>query len=246
MGKAAVDLPDPLQTSSGADRGRALTSTDDLLAQLAGEEIDRLLAEVEDGAAAPAAPTPAHAPSPAPVKPPAFLFDDPAPPAAPATDVPALPDEPGQQPDLARDAADLNAELDAIFGAAAAPSAALPAAAGSSQAIAPVPAPGLDADLNETSAAERAGLNAPAASAAAHAPAPAPRVAPAPMPPPARVAAPEGDTAPLPIYLKPLEWINAPLESCPQPVRDFVGKAAIITLANAAAILIYVLLFRRG
>ena len=32
MGKAAVDLPDPLQTSSGADRGRALTSTDDLLA----------------------------------------------------------------------------------------------------------------------------------------------------------------------------------------------------------------------
>jgi len=55
MGKAAIDLPDPLSPPEAA---KPLTSTDDLLAQLAGEEIDRLLAEVDEqaAAAAPAAP----------------------------------------------------------------------------------------------------------------------------------------------------------------------------------------------
>ena len=37
MGKAALDLPDPLQAAPGEAR----TSADDLLAQLAGDEIDR-------------------------------------------------------------------------------------------------------------------------------------------------------------------------------------------------------------
>jgi hypothetical protein len=246
MGKAAVDLPDPLQTSSGPDRGRALTSTDDLLAQLAGEEIDRLLAEVEDAAPAPAEPAPAPAPSAAP---PAFLLETPSPTPASTAAVPPVIDEPAPQPDLARDAADLNAELDAIFGAAA--------AAPPSPAVLHPPQPGVsaagpDADSADTSAAERAGLMAPAAAAAAGSPRSQPAAAPAAAitasaPAPARAAAaPEPDAGPLPIYLRPLEWINAPLESCPQPVRDFVGKAAIITLANAAAILIYVLLFRRG
>lgn len=50
MGQAAVDLPDtPAPPSASA------ASTDDLLAQMAGEEIDRLLAEADDrpdGAAA--------------------------------------------------------------------------------------------------------------------------------------------------------------------------------------------------
>jgi len=43
MGQAAVDLPDPLESPPPA----AKTSTDDLLSQLAGDEIDRLLAEAE-------------------------------------------------------------------------------------------------------------------------------------------------------------------------------------------------------
>src|SRR5690348_6285231 len=43
MGKATADLPDPLTASEGP--GNA--GTDDLLAQLAGEEIDRLLAEAQ-------------------------------------------------------------------------------------------------------------------------------------------------------------------------------------------------------
>ena len=65
MGKAAVDLPDPLQAT---EVGKPLTSTDDLLAQLAGDEIDRLLAEVDDTppsapAVQPAAPRPAHEPA---------------------------------------------------------------------------------------------------------------------------------------------------------------------------------------
>src|SRR5690242_14673870 len=43
MGKATVDLPDPLDKASagGAD------SADDLLSQLAGDEIDRLLSQAE-------------------------------------------------------------------------------------------------------------------------------------------------------------------------------------------------------
>src|SRR4051812_28387317 len=43
MGQAALDLPDPLQNHAKIGGPRA----DDLLAPLAGEEIDRLLAEAE-------------------------------------------------------------------------------------------------------------------------------------------------------------------------------------------------------
>jgi len=43
MGKAALDLPDPLQSPPEGPKA----STDELLAQLAGDEIDRLLAEAE-------------------------------------------------------------------------------------------------------------------------------------------------------------------------------------------------------
>jgi hypothetical protein len=64
MGKATVDLPDPMDVS--ADTGSA--GTDDLLAQLAGEEIDRLIAESDNDSTpataadrAPRAVTPANA-----------------------------------------------------------------------------------------------------------------------------------------------------------------------------------------
>ena len=53
------------------------------------------------------------------------------------------------------------------------------------------------------------------------------------------------DEQTVPIYLKPLEWLNAPLAACPESVRDLLGKAAIITLANAIAVLVYVLMFRK-
>lgn len=62
MGTATVDLPDPLNPPLPAESGVA--STDDLLAQMAGEEIDRLLAEQEgEHLAAPAAPVRVPAPS---------------------------------------------------------------------------------------------------------------------------------------------------------------------------------------
>ena len=49
----------------------------------------------------------------------------------------------------------------------------------------------------------------------------------------------------LPIYLKPLEWLSAPLEICPDALRELIGKIALLTTFNAAAVLLYVLIFRR-
>ena len=56
----------------------------------------------------------------------------------------------------------------------------------------------------------------------------------------------DDDAASLPIYLKPLAWINAPLDACSDSVRQAIGKVAIITLVNAVAVFLYVLIFRRG
>ena len=253
MGKAAVDLPDPLQ--SPPDAGRPLTSTDDLLAQLAGEEIDRLLAEVDDTpssspavtpAATPAAPLPPALAAALPVSsPPPSVPSGPAPSladldVAAASPLPAdvaelhdaapILDETEAKAVLARNSADLTEELDALFSAARLAPHPDPSAAA---------APGIE-QSHETTVAERAGLAAHASEARIQAPSAkaAPSVAAA--------ADEEAEPGPLPLYLRPLEWINAPLESCPAPVRDFVGKAAIVTLVNAAAILLYVMLFRRA
>ena len=49
----------------------------------------------------------------------------------------------------------------------------------------------------------------------------------------------------IPIYLKPLVWLNAPLEMLPEGLRDALGKIAILTLANAVAVFAYVVLFRK-
>ena len=64
MGQAAVDLPDPLDAQSTANAA----GMDDLLAQLAGDEIDRLLAEAE-------AETPRRPETPPPPAPPAGRSD---------------------------------------------------------------------------------------------------------------------------------------------------------------------------
>ena len=251
-GKPAVDLPDPLQTPS--DVGKPLTSTDDLLAQLAGEEIDRLLAEVDDQAGA-AAPMPALAPrSNAGPSSPIDLDGTPDPvveaPAAIPTD-----DEIAGRLAAAPDQPDVTAELDAFFrvAARAAPDAKEPAGAKEPALLPAAPVvtreDAASNDFLETSADERAGLRAPAAdvfparppestaAAAVAAPAATTRHA---------AARSESASDDLPAYLKPLEWINAPLEKCPSALRDFIGKAAIITLVNAAAVLAYVMIFRRG
>jgi len=44
---------------------------------------------------------------------------------------------------------------------------------------------------------------------------------------------------PLPVYFKPLVWINAPLASCPEKTRQALGKIGIVTFVNALAVLTY-------
>jgi len=219
MGKAALDLPDPLQAAPGEAR----TSADDLLAQLAGDEIDRLLAEAEAG-------EPKAARAPFHVGPPPNPKDEvetpAAPPQAPVVDAPPVAESPAVEAEPPPPTIDDAAEMDALFSAAVAKDEAA-AAAAVAQGVA-------EADA-ETSAAERAGLATPAGVAS---PAAAPKSA-------GPLSSDEYDDAPLPFYLRPLEWLNAPLAILPQPVRDVVGKIAIVTLLNAAAILAYVLVVRR-
>jgi hypothetical protein len=59
------------------------------------------------------------------------------------------------------------------------------------------------------------------------------------------VEAPVADSDSLPFPLRPLEWLSAPLEACPESLREVIGKVAIVTLVNAVAVLAYVLLFRK-
>jgi hypothetical protein len=48
----------------------------------------------------------------------------------------------------------------------------------------------------------------------------------------------------LPLILRPLVWINAPLDPWPERLRDVIGKIGVMTLINALAVIAYVLLFR--
>ena len=45
----------------------------------------------------------------------------------------------------------------------------------------------------------------------------------------------------VPVYLKPLVWMNRPLDRSPA-ARDLVGKIALLTLLNAGGLLVYVAL----
>jgi hypothetical protein len=49
----------------------------------------------------------------------------------------------------------------------------------------------------------------------------------------------------IPFYLKPLIWMNIPLENRPLLVRQMLGRAAIVTLVNALAVLTYVFFFKK-
>jgi hypothetical protein len=53
------------------------------------------------------------------------------------------------------------------------------------------------------------------------------------------------DDEPAPLWLRPLMWLNAPLDQCPEAVRELIGKIAILTIFNAIAVMIYVVFFRR-
>lgn len=194
MGQAAVDLPDtPTPPPASA------ASTDDLLAQMAGEEIDRLLAEANSDAPPPAPVAQAAPPA---IKGSAFT-----------TDGPGLIER-----------AELGGVLDGISGDSGPdPVAELAASSHGSAAGVDTHADPL-AEEDAAASAERGALNLSArgqlnADAAASG---------------------AGDS----LLLRILAWINSPLDSCSDYVREAIGKIALLTAVNAISVLAYILFFR--
>ena len=260
MGQVAIDLPDPLNSSTPTPA----PGVDDLLAQLAGEEIDRLLAEADVERPAPPAvlvitpeglqpPPTATAPPPAPISnasavalapsavDPAQIAPEPSP-AAP----PPPPAAPLAQADVEELDARVAQELNSLFTELDSEKPAPPAAK-------PAPPPAANAPDSATETAVAAVL-------AAAAPTPSDPVAQAAelekqmlsktlmdaLGSPAEVQnATSGKSINLSFLLKPLEWINAPLAACSDALREALGKVAIMTLFNALAILLYVLFLRK-
>jgi hypothetical protein len=222
MGKAVADLPDVITEDAAAvdslaKAGHEIPGVDDLLAQMAGEEIDRLLAEADATREALPPEKPAEKFPPVIPKPPAAAFAEPSiSPIAPrsvdvvASVVEALPTSPaGVDLESATTPAERSALDEPVATAIAAAAAAAPATA-----------PPVDAGVFESPASGEQPAAADAELAV-------------------------GDDDSMPLYLKPLVWLNAPLALLPETVRELVGKVALLTLFNATAVLIYVILFRK-
>lgn len=210
MGQATADLPPPTPQQPGAP-----TSADDLLSQLAGEEIDKLLAEADAPQPAPSVPV-AHVEQ-------AQVFpslDSPHRNAGPVAAVitsekPVKPEPQPAVPEVTLSATELDAALEAVTQSAM-------------SAIESLPTP----------AAPIASPPAPSERAALHMPDPPAEERSAPV-------SPDDDSEAVPLYLKPLEWISAPLMLVPESWRDIVGRIAIITFFNAVAVLVYLFFFRK-
>ena len=228
MGKS-IDLPDPLESASSTPLGNA----DDLLAQLAGEEVDRLLAEADAEERPADAATPAPPAAEAPIQDQLdALFSEIATPNAAAPLEPA----PGQPAPAAAPATEMAVRpIVAEDALAATPPAAPDADIAATALAAATPATSRSSAELETTSAERHALAEP--EPADEMPATGELMA---------LAAPAEDDAPLPMYLKPLEWMNAPFAFLPQGARDALGQIAIFTLVNAVAVLIYVFVFRKS
>jgi hypothetical protein len=255
VGQVAVDLPDPLESPSPV----ALSDTDDLLAQLADEEIDRLLAESERQSqshaeiaqplpgketpptiAQPIATTPAR--TGAATQPVQEEGDSPPPSDAPAPGQTVAQPAPVSPQGAALSTPEVNAQLDKLF-----------------NELHQEPPARADQPASVAVAAAPQPQQTPAQAPPAFAEQPPPKIAqqavaeqPTPSSPPDAAAvldyassAATQENLPLPWVLRPLEWINAPLAMCPPSVRQILGKAAIITLVNSVGIIVYVLLFRR-
>ncbi|HEY7115334.1 MAG TPA: hypothetical protein VH475_02045 [Tepidisphaeraceae bacterium] len=301
MAQTAVDLPDPMEESGD---GGAPNSADDLLSQLAGEEIDRLLAQADElgvpeprnvdrpADPAPAARTAPAAPAPATPGPTTAATETAADPILDATEA-ALDDlfkelkddaaasdsadpAPAPKPQAARTGEKDKAEkiAAAVLGdpsIAPAPAAPKPAdqliSERAEDLIAQVkrdggmvPAPAAEDDLTEIAEPSAAADLAAELDAdeAAHAAA-VTRITKAPNPASnadesaaGLVEITEGEVDEstvvyerVPLVVRVLEWVNAPLASLSWGGREAVGKVAIATALNAIAILVYLLLFRR-
>jgi hypothetical protein len=267
MGQAAVDLPDPLQTPSAPN----LNNADDLLSQLAGDEIDRLLAtsdeelptEPEPQAASAALAEEANAPTTVESK---LEATSPAPVAAGTTDAAAastvgpVSAEPAKgEPIPAADS--VQKDLDQLLAgdakapatteaAANPPAAPEPTAALESTAVAtPAAVATLETPSGE-SASPSAATSAPSAEAPASTPGASPE-APADESAQATVASvldaalADNDRTPPGLLVRFLEFLNSPFAAMGDDARESFGKIAIVTTVNAIAILIYVILFRK-
>ncbi len=267
MGQATLDLPDPMQEADPASptAPAALASADDLLSQLAGDDIDRLLAEAhaEQDSGKKRAPAPIslpHAeaqvePAPEPVAQAATeqapvavepdqaaldaLFTElnsqpaPAVSATPPIAEPRVPSVPIQP------TAAMEADLEALDKALAesAPEALAAADLAPEPSAAPARVDAATEIAAELDASEKKAL---AEAIAPPEPAPEPKVeehAPAPA------AEPKAERPS--ILVKVLEFANYPLLACSDAVREAVGKVALLTLFNAIAVLVYVILFRK-
>ncbi len=225
MGQTPVALPDPL-SAAPVNSG----NTDDLLAQLAGEEIERLLAEADEPAPGKADPMPPSvdptavagsavaaaarvSPLDAPASPQSQPASKPAPPAGGATE------------DLELNA--LFTQLDGAGPAGPAEAVAAPVAAAPAPVSEPEPSA---ADALAQEMLEDAAVSGGSALAGNAAPMTVPEV--------------EENRAAGPLPIRLLEWVNRPLESCSDQCRDLIGKIAILTTVSAAAVLAYVMFFR--
>lgn len=225
MGQATADLPDPLAASANGSN-----STDDLLAQLAGEEIERLLAETES------------TPEPQPPEPPAAIPSATIAPsqpkiiAAPAAAAPAVPAAivPPEAPPTAAPAEDLESIFTQLDERDKASAAMLPRAA----AVRPVA-------LEEPSAAEALAAEM-AEDAAQHARPAGGQTATRAIDFHAAADASESDGDAKPsLLVMILAMLSSPLDSFSDQTRDLIGKAAILTMLNALCVLAYVVFFRR-
>jgi hypothetical protein len=300
MGQATLDLPDPSQLSginTGPLSPEALASADDLLSQLAGDDIDRLLAEAETERPRPAGPpAPAQPPILAALAPQVTIADtlkstaeftpDPTPaeidailgPAidstlkavdeeiavsAPALEVSAAVEIPAAHEippsveippavEVARveihstiepsPAVDVPQTLESAVPIAAQPDAPAstpaPALQPSDQKILDDAAAHLSAIMDPHAAPPEAAILAPAAIADD-----AERQA---LAEPLIIPQPQGKPSfPLRLLVQILQWINAPMRFLSDSLREAIGKIAILTTCNAAAVIVYVMVFRR-
>ena len=266
MPRTAVNLPDPMPNSGHG----VMNNADDLLSQMAGEELDRLLSEAEShpaeasgfelpGESAPDAgeaslnelfdeldekelPTLAEDETPAPVAPPFSKA-----PIGEAAKAPAPAPAPVVKPaapkvvDAPPSAADdLAAEMEADERAHA--EALRRMKQGGQVEEAPQQA-SFASKVDAPAAGEAPGVVAVAASAV-------PVEQPVTIDP--DLAALGEDEPPYvasepstPFLVRLLEWMNAPLAGVSAGMREVMGKIAIITTLNAIGVFVYVLFFRR-
>jgi hypothetical protein len=264
MGQAAVDLPDPLDQPP-----TSLAGTDDLLAQMAGDEIDRLLAESGVEPAAPAMPPKAQAAATPPPNPTESAAES----RGPASRAPVVVESAATEADdvIAADAPPLSpaqlesdAELDALLDemsraerdglggtpppppqSVAAPAPPVPAPAKPAERVAEVAPARSQLPASAAAMTTLVGTDAADASESLMSSAERDALSLSDLGAATDAASPDAGGADRPsLMVRVLEFLNAPLMFVPDGVRDLLGKVAILTLVNALAVLIYVLFFR--